>query len=61
MGFAALATDQVHVYEAGYCFAWAEQWPAAGFAPFRLRGTPDLQTVDAAFLHRGDLYLWTNP
>ena len=43
-----LTTDgRVHVYDAGYCFAFAASMPAANFPIFNYAGAPDPTALGA--------------
>jgi len=54
---AAIAGDQVHIYEAGYCYAWAPTVPFATFAPFARPNAPPLARVATTFYQNGSLFV----
>jgi hypothetical protein len=54
--FAVLTTDgRMHVYDAGYCFAFVSSMPAATFPVFNYSGAPNPSAVGAAAWTDGGL------
>ncbi len=57
----AIASDRVHVFEAGYCFLWAPPVPFASFAPFARPGAPPLARIATTFFQNQTLVVLANP
>jgi Putative metal-binding motif len=51
----AIATDRVHVFEAGWCFLWAAPVPFASFSPFARPNAPPLARIATTFYQNGAL------
>lgn len=52
-----VAADQVHVFDAGYCFEFLDPVPYASFEPFGLPGAPVVDDVGAS-LYSETMGLW---